>query len=60
MWCESILDTETLTYKAVLAAYCPDFNQCIYTTGSASRSAITADLNLASFAASKCKPTLAL
>ena len=31
----------------LLAAYCPAFNQCIYTPGSASRSAITDALNLA-------------
>lgn len=37
------------TDKAILAAYCPAFNQCIYTTGSASRSALTDDLNLATF-----------
>lgn len=38
------------TDKAILAAYCPAFNQCIYTTGSADRSAITDDLNLSTFA----------
>ena len=37
------------TDKAILVAYCPDLNQCIYTTGSADRSAIADDLNLASF-----------
>jgi predicted transporter len=35
--------------QALLAAYCPAFNQCIYTTGSASRSALTDSLNLGSF-----------
>ena len=35
--------------RALLAAYCPALNQCIYTTGSANRSAITDSLNLASF-----------
>ena len=38
------------TDKMMLAAYCPAFNQCIYTTGSASRSALTDELNLAAFA----------
>lgn len=37
------------TDKALLAAYCPAFNQCVYTTGSASRNAITDGLNLAAF-----------
>jgi hypothetical protein len=37
------------TDQAILAAYCPAFNQCIYTTGSANRSALTDDLNLATF-----------
>lgn len=37
------------TDKALLAAYCPAFNQCIYTTGSASRSTLTDSLNLAAF-----------
>lgn len=37
------------TDKAILAAYCPSLNQCIYTTGSAQRSALTDTLNLASF-----------
>lgn len=37
------------TDKVILAAYCPAFNQCIYTTGSAARSAITDVLNLATF-----------
>jgi Family of unknown function (DUF6266) len=37
------------TDKALLAAYCPAFNQCIYTTGSASRNAITDSLDLSSF-----------
>ena len=38
------------TDKAILAAYCPALNQCIYTTGSANRSALTDDLNLVTFA----------
>jgi hypothetical protein len=37
------------TDKALLVAYCPAFNQCVYTTGSAGRSALTDSLNLASF-----------
>lgn len=37
------------TDKALLAAYCPAFNQCIYTTGSAVRSALTDSLGLGSF-----------
>jgi hypothetical protein len=37
------------TDKALLVAYCPALNQCVYTTGSASRNAITDSLNLASF-----------
>ena len=37
------------TDKAILAGYCPAFNQCIYTTGSASRSALTDELNLSTF-----------
>jgi Family of unknown function (DUF6266) len=37
------------TDKALLVAYCPAFNQCIYTTGSAARNAITDSLNLAAF-----------
>jgi hypothetical protein len=35
--------------KAILAAYCPKLNQCIYTTGGATRSALTDQLNLAAF-----------
>lgn len=38
------------TDKALLVVYCPALNQCIYTTGSADRSAKTDSLNLASFA----------
>lgn len=37
------------TDKAILAGYCPAFNQCIYTTGSASRNALTDELNLSTF-----------
>jgi hypothetical protein len=37
------------TDKALLVAFCPAFNQCIYTTGSASRSAVTDSLDLRSF-----------
>jgi hypothetical protein len=37
------------TDKVMLAAYCPELNQCVYTTGSASRSDLTDELNLASF-----------
>jgi Family of unknown function (DUF6266) len=37
------------TDKAMLVAYCPAFNQCIYTTGSANRSTVTDSLNLSSF-----------
>ena len=37
------------TDKALLVAFCPVLNQCIYTTGSASRSARTDSLNLAAF-----------
>ena len=37
------------TDKAMLVAYCPALKQCIYTTGSASRSALTDSLNLAAF-----------
>lgn len=37
------------TDKALLVAYCPALNQCIYTTGSASRNAITDSLNLSAF-----------
>jgi hypothetical protein len=37
------------TDKALLAVYCPAFNQCIYTTGSAARNALTDSLNLGSF-----------
>lgn len=38
------------TDKAILAAYCPAFNQCIYTTGSADRSALTDSIDLSTFA----------
>jgi len=38
------------TDKAMLAAYCPALNQCIYTTGSADRIAGADSLNLSSFA----------
>ncbi len=38
------------TDKALLAAYCPALNQCIYTTGSANRRDVTDSLNLAAFA----------
>ncbi len=37
------------TDKVILAAYCADTNQCIYTTTGASRSALTDELNLATF-----------
>ncbi|CAN5148514.1 hypothetical protein BH11BAC5_BH11BAC5_53440 [soil metagenome] len=37
------------TDKAILAAYCPAFSQCIYTTGSADRSAITDSIDLSTF-----------
>lgn len=37
------------TDKALLAAYCPALNQCIYTTAGANRSAITDSLNLGAF-----------
>lgn len=37
------------TDKALLAAYCPAFNQCIYSTGSAGRNVLTDSLNLAAF-----------
>jgi hypothetical protein len=37
------------TDKALLAAYCPALNQCIYTTGSAVRKDLTDSLNLRSF-----------
>jgi hypothetical protein len=37
------------TDKVILAAYCPALNQCIYTTGSADRSALADVLNLATF-----------
>jgi hypothetical protein len=36
--------------KALLVAFCPTANQCIYTTGSASRRNVTDSLNLATFA----------
>lgn len=38
------------TDKAILVAYCPAFNQCIYTTGSAARNALTDALDLSTFA----------
>ena len=38
------------TDKAILAAYCADLNQCIYTTGGAQRDALTDSLNLLPFA----------
>lgn len=38
------------TDKAILAAFCPALNQCIYTTGSADRSDITDTLKLSTFA----------
>lgn len=38
------------TDKAILAAFCPAFNQCIYTTGSADRSALTDSIDLSTFA----------
>lgn len=38
------------TDKAILAAYCPAFNQCIYTTGSADRSTLTDSIDLSTFA----------
>ncbi|MBC7937094.1 MAG: hypothetical protein H7Y86_17230 [Rhizobacter sp.] len=37
------------TDKAILVAYCPEMNGAIYTTGSAARSALTDELNLAGF-----------
>jgi hypothetical protein len=37
------------TDKALLVVYCPAFNQCIYTTGSASRNSLTDSLDLGSF-----------
>jgi hypothetical protein len=37
------------TDKMMQAVYCPAFNQCIYTTAGADRSAITDTLNLATF-----------
>jgi hypothetical protein len=37
------------TDKVILAAYCPALDQCIYTTGSAARSAATDQLNLTTF-----------
>lgn len=37
------------TDKVILAAYCPELNQCIYTTAGATRSALTDELNLATF-----------
>lgn len=38
------------TDKALLAAYCPDLGQCIYTTAGANRSAVADSLNLLAFA----------
>ena len=35
--------------KVMLAAYCPDLNQCVYTTGSSRRSDLTDELNLVTF-----------
>ena len=35
--------------KVMLAAYCPELNQCIYTTGSASRASLADELNLVTF-----------
>jgi hypothetical protein len=37
------------TDRALLVAYCPANNQCIYTTGSAARRNLTDSLNLATF-----------
>ena len=37
------------TDKALLVAYCPALNQCVYTTGGAKRNALTDSLNLAAF-----------
>ncbi len=37
------------TDKALLVAFCPAFNQCVYTTGSAARSALTDSLDLGGF-----------
>ncbi|MDB5275800.1 MAG: hypothetical protein JWR61_755 [Ferruginibacter sp.] len=37
------------TDQVILAAYCPALNQCIYTTGSAVRSALTDVLDLSTF-----------
>ncbi|MBS1495641.1 MAG: hypothetical protein JSU03_01745 [Bacteroidetes bacterium] len=37
------------TDKAILVAYCPSLNQCIYTTGSATRNTLTDSLNLTAF-----------
>ena len=37
------------TDKAIMAAYCADYNQAIYSTGSATRNALTDSLNLATF-----------
>lgn len=37
------------TDKAILVAYCPSLNQCIYSTGSADRSALTDSLNAGAF-----------
>ena len=37
------------TDKAMLVAFCPALNQCVYTTGGAKRNALTDSLNLAAF-----------
>lgn len=37
------------TDRAILVVYCPAFNQCVYTTGSANRSVRTDSLDLGSF-----------
>jgi len=37
------------TDRMILAAFCPATNQCIYTTGSASRGALTDALNISTF-----------
>jgi hypothetical protein len=35
--------------RVMLAAYCPELNQCVYTTGAASRADLADELNLATF-----------
>jgi hypothetical protein len=45
----SLVGSAKPTDKMLLAAYCPALNQCIYTTGSASRDALTDSLDLTSF-----------